>query len=87
MNAFPQRRYLGTLSVSSRVDIILTTLDRSHGHSASMLSAHWVGPHQGEHQESGKIYHVPGWGAYEKTLIDESKGDRWFCTEEEARDA
>jgi endonuclease YncB( thermonuclease family) len=36
---------------------------------------------------SGKIYHVPGTAAYEKTRIDESKGERWFCTEEEARAA
>lgn len=36
---------------------------------------------------SGKIYHVPGTAAYEKTRIDESKGERWFCTEEEARTA
>lgn len=36
---------------------------------------------------SGKIYHVPGTAAYAKTKIDESKGERWFCTEEEARTA
>lgn len=31
-----------------------------------------------------KIYHVTGCGSYDKTAIDESKGERWFCTEEEA---
>jgi endonuclease YncB( thermonuclease family) len=36
---------------------------------------------------SGKIYHVPGSDAYAKTKIDESKGERWFCTEDEARAA
>lgn len=36
---------------------------------------------------SGRIYHVPGSSAYEKTRIDESKGERWFCTEQEARAA
>jgi len=36
---------------------------------------------------SGKIYHVPGSPAYDKTRIDESKGERWFCSEEEAREA
>ena len=36
---------------------------------------------------SGRIYHVPGTAAYEKTRIDESKGERWFCTEEEAQAA
>lgn len=35
----------------------------------------------------GKIYHVPGSTWYEKTQIDESQGERWFCTEEEARAA
>jgi endonuclease YncB( thermonuclease family) len=36
---------------------------------------------------SGKIYHVPGSDAYEKTKIDESKGERWFCSEDQARAA
>lgn len=36
---------------------------------------------------NGRIYHVPGSDAYESTKIDESKGERWFCTEEEARAA
>jgi len=31
-----------------------------------------------------KIYHTPGQYYYEKTVIDESKGEKWFCTEEEA---
>jgi hypothetical protein len=33
-----------------------------------------------------KIYHVPGGDYYEKTEIDESKGEKWFCTEKEAQD-
>lgn len=33
---------------------------------------------------SEKIYHVPGQKDYDKTVIDESKGERWFATEEEA---
>ena len=28
---------------------------------------------------------MPGMEDYEKTRIDPSKGERWFCTEEEAR--
>jgi hypothetical protein len=36
---------------------------------------------------NGKIYHVPGSDAYAKTRIDESKGERWFCSEDEARAA
>ncbi len=31
-----------------------------------------------------KIYHLPGCDSYDKTVIDESAGERWFCTEEEA---
>lgn len=34
-----------------------------------------------------KIYHLPGQRYYEKTVIDESRGERWFCTEEEAQNA
>lgn len=36
--------------------------------------------------ESGeRIYHLPGQQYYEKTKIDPGKGERWFCTEDEAR--
>lgn len=31
-----------------------------------------------------KIYHNPGCGSYDKTAIDESAGERWFCSEDEA---
>ncbi len=31
------------------------------------------------------IYHVPGGASYGKTRINEAKGERWFCTEAEAR--
>jgi hypothetical protein len=31
-----------------------------------------------------RIYHVPGQRYYDKTQINESKGERWFCTEQEA---
>jgi len=34
-----------------------------------------------------KIYHMIGCGSYNKTTIDESKGERWFCTEQEAQAA
>ena len=32
-----------------------------------------------------KIYHTPDSPSYEDTEIDESKGERWFCKEQEAR--
>lgn len=34
-----------------------------------------------------KIFHVPGCASYSRTIIDESKGERWFCTEQEALNA
>ncbi len=34
-----------------------------------------------------RIYHVPGARDYGPTRIDESKGERWFCSEAEARKA
>lgn len=34
-----------------------------------------------------KIYHLPGCESYEKTSIDPERGERWFCTEEEAIEA
>ncbi len=34
-----------------------------------------------------RIYHVPGGQYYARTRIDPSKGERWFCSESEARGA
>ncbi len=34
-----------------------------------------------------RIYHAPGQEYYEPTRISESKGERWFCSESEARAA
>ena len=34
-----------------------------------------------------RIYHVPGGCYYDQTPINTSKGERWFCTENEARAA
>jgi endonuclease YncB( thermonuclease family) len=42
---------------------------------------------KGNISQSGQIYHVPGSPSYDQTKIDESKGERWFCTEAEARAA
>ena len=38
--------------------------------------------HRGE-----RIYHIPGGQHYDKTKIDPARGERWFCTEDEAGDA
>jgi endonuclease YncB( thermonuclease family) len=37
--------------------------------------------------EGERIYHVPGSPSYDDTRVDESNGERWFCTEAEARTA
>jgi endonuclease YncB( thermonuclease family) len=37
--------------------------------------------------EGERIYHVPGSSSYDDTRVDEGKGERWFCTESEARAA
>jgi hypothetical protein len=34
-----------------------------------------------------RIYHVPGQEYYSETRISLHKGERWFCSEEEARKA
>lgn len=34
-----------------------------------------------------RIYHMPGQQHYAPTRIDESQGERWFCSEDEARRA
>ena len=43
---------------------------------------------KGNISKSGKrIYHVPGGRYYDQTGVNTSKGERWFCTEGEARAA
>jgi hypothetical protein len=34
-----------------------------------------------------RIYHVYGQEYYDETIINPRYGERWFCTEQEARDA
>ena len=38
-------------------------------------------------KDGTRIYHVPGGGYYDRTRIDASRGERWFCSEREARHA
>jgi endonuclease YncB( thermonuclease family) len=42
---------------------------------------------KGNISQNGRIYHVPGSPSYDQTKIDTSKGERWFCSEAEARAA
>lgn len=36
-------------------------------------------------REGEKIYHAPGWRDYNRTEIDPAKGERYFCTSQEAQ--
>jgi len=38
-------------------------------------------------RSGNRVYHVPGGADYERTRINTSKGERWFCSEAEARAA
>lgn len=42
---------------------------------------------KGNISKNGKIYHVPGQKYYDRTGISASLGERWFCSEAEARAA
>jgi endonuclease YncB( thermonuclease family) len=42
---------------------------------------------KGNISRNGKIYHVPGQAHYDRTTIRPEKGERWFCSEAEARAA
>ena len=43
-------------------------------------------PDQGQHQlgSGERIYQTPWSASYDRTVIDESKGERWFCDEADA---
>ncbi|MCK0167291.1 thermonuclease family protein [Jannaschia sp. S6380] len=42
---------------------------------------------KGNISDNGRLYHLPGSRAYGPTRIDTTRGERWFCTETEARNA
>jgi endonuclease YncB( thermonuclease family) len=42
---------------------------------------------KGNISKSGKIYHVPGSRWYDRTKIDEGKGEKWFCSVSEAEES
>ena len=42
---------------------------------------------KGNISDRGRIYHLPGSPAYDKTRINTERGERWFCSEEEAHAA
>jgi endonuclease YncB( thermonuclease family) len=44
-------------------------------------------PIKGNISENGRIYHLPGQAFYDRTRISPARGERWFCSEGEARAA
>ncbi len=42
---------------------------------------------KGNISANGRIYHLPGQEHYDRTRIDEARGERWFCSEAEAQAA
>jgi len=42
---------------------------------------------KGNLSDNGRVYHLPGQRDYDRTRIDTTRGERWFCTEDEARAA
>ena len=44
-------------------------------------------PIKGNLSAGGRIYHVPGSRSYARTVIRTERGERWFCSETEARAA
>ena len=44
-------------------------------------------PIKGNIKNGKKTYHMPGCYNYDQTIVDESYGDQWFCTQEEAKRA
>lgn len=42
---------------------------------------------KGNISSNGRIYHRPGNRDYERTVINEAQGERWFCSEADARAA
>lgn len=63
------------------------------GYYSNNLGARLLGPLAGCHikgnvSPSGeRIYHVPGQEFYDTTRISLLRGERWFCSEAEAREA
>lgn len=39
------------------------------------------------HKSGDSVYHFPGCGQYDHTVVELYKGDKWFCTESEAKKA
>lgn len=65
------------------------TLEDPAAYRAARQNVKQVAPSKclikGNISKNGKIYHVPGQRYYGNTKISAARGERWFCTEDEAR--
>jgi hypothetical protein len=65
---------------------VVTLSAFSSGECSGQQAAYGGGcPGKGNVSANGRIYHTPGSRDYEKVVIDPAKGERYFCSEEEAR--
>ena len=61
---------------------------RGKRHAIETINEHRRCSVKGNIGKSGaRIYHIPGSANYRRTRISETKGEHWFCSEEEARAA
>lgn len=75
--------FLGTLIILSIVMLSACSSDESNSQDRSDCNIKGnISYNTGE-----KIYHLPEDQFYDVTEIDESKGEKWFCSEEEAEEA
>ena|SRR5690348_390373 len=74
---------LGLIALSANRYLPLRSLWR-HGSSQSSSGCKIKGNISASGQ---RIYHVPGQPYYDATRIDVTRGERWFCSEAEARAA
>lgn len=70
------------LQVERCAPMLATWNDSSGGSSRDCRIKGNVSMYGGE-----RIYHVPGGKWYDETRIDPGRGERWFCSEDEARAA
>ena len=65
--------------------LLLLTLLLGAAPAAAQTSSGAQCPIKGNISSKGeRIYHPPGCRYYNSTLIDPKRGERWFCSEQEA---
>lgn len=74
-----QRRVLGRVDPAQfRADRRVTTVSDAAPEGCAI---------KGNISSNGRIYHRPGQRDYDRTRINLANGERWFCSESEAREA